>query len=151
MSSGDPDYLANANRLLRIAPYHQWIGVELLEVSKGRAVLRLPFRPEFVGNPLIPAYHGGITAALVDLAGGVVLFSELGIPTPTIDMRVDYLRPAKAGKALFVEATLRMLGRTVAHVDVVVKDEDGKEVATGTAVYTVKDRDNPDAGNFPIG
>ncbi|HWG90160.1 MAG TPA: PaaI family thioesterase [Candidatus Thermoplasmatota archaeon] len=145
------DALENANILLRIAPYHQWLGVQLVEVEKGRVVLRLPFRPEFVGNPMIPAYHGGITAALVDLSGGVVLFSELRIPTPTIDMRVDYLRPALAGKALIAEARVRAIGKTVAHVDVVIHDEDGREVATGTGVYTVKDLGRADAGTFPIG
>ena len=146
-----PDYLENANTLLRIAPYHQWLGVELVEVEKGRAVVRLRFREEFVGNPLIPAYHGGITAALIDLVGGVVLFSELRVPTPTIDMRVNYLRPALAGKSLIAEGRIRSLGTTVAHVEMVVRDEDGREVATGHGVYTVKEKDNPRAGTFPIG
>lgn len=145
------DLLGNANTLLRIAPYHQWLGVELVSVATRRVVLRLPFREEFVGNPMIPAYHGGITAALVDLAGGVALFSELRVPTPTIDMRVNYLRPALGGKALIAEAVIRSLGETVAHVETLVRDEDGREVATGAAVYTVKDKHDVRPDMFPIG
>lgn len=136
--------------LIRHPPFHQWLGVSAVEASPGRAVLRLPPNPDFVGNPFIPAVHGGILAALVDLAGGAALFVELRFPTPTIDMRVDYLRPAIAGKALLADARVKSLGRTVAFVDVDVTDEDGRLVATGRCAYSVKDRELGPRGH-PIG
>jgi uncharacterized protein (TIGR00369 family) len=136
--------------MIRNPPFHQWMGVECTEAEPGRAVLRLPPHKEFVGNPFIPAVHGGIVAALVDLAGGAALFVELQFPTPTIDMRVDYLRPAIAGKALLAEARVKSLGKTVAFVDIDVSDEEGRLVATGRCAYSVKDRDAGPRG-FPIG
>lgn len=136
--------------LIRNPPFHQWMQVEAVAAGPGRATLRIPPNPEFVGNPFIPAVHGGIIAALIDLAGGAALFVDLQFPTPTIDMRVDYLRPAIAGKALFAEARVKSLGRTVAFVDVDVKDEDDRLVATGRCAYSVKDRELGPRG-FPIG
>lgn len=136
--------------LIRHPPFHAWLQVEATDAAPGRATLRLPPNPAFVGNPFIPAVHGGIVAALIDLAGGAALFVELRFPTPTIDMRVDYLRPAIAGKALIAEARVKLLGSTVAFVDIDVTDEDGRLCATGRCAYSVKDRDAGPRG-FPIG
>lgn len=161
--------------LIRNPPFHQWMGVTASAVAEDRVVLSLPPNPDFVGNPFIPAVHGGIVAALIDLAGGAALFVRLQFPTPTIDMRVDYLRPAIAGKPLHAEARVKALGKTVAFVDVDVfqplpggetrlisriargrsgdvdvTDEEGRLVATGRCAYSVKDRDQGPRG-FPIG
>ena len=136
--------------LIRHPPFHQWLGVTVARAEKGRVVLSIPPNPAFVGNPFIPAVHGGIVAALIDLAGGAALFVELKFPTPTIDMRVDYLRPAIAGKRLDADARVKSLGKTVAFVDVDVTDEDGRLVATGRCAYSVKDRELGPRG-FPIG
>lgn len=138
------------DNLIRHPPFHQWMGVKAIEASPGRAVLEIPPNEDFVGNPFIPAVHGGIVAALIDLAGGAALFVDLQFPTPTIDMRVDYLRPAFAGKSLRAEARVKSLGKTVAFVDIDVTDEDGRLVATGRCVYSVKDREAGPRG-FPIG
>jgi uncharacterized protein (TIGR00369 family) len=127
------------DELIRIPPFHHWLGVRATAASPGRCTLELPPNPEFVGNPLIPAVHGGILAALIDLAGGAALFVELQYPTPTIDMRIDYLRPAIAGKRLVADAFVKSRGKTVAFVDIDVKDEDGRLVATGRCAYSVKE------------
>ena len=138
--------------LIRFPPFHAWLGVTAVAASPGRAVLRIPPNESFVGNPLIPAVHGGIVAALIDLAGGAALFVDLRIPTPTIDMRVDYLRPAIAGKALVAEARVKARGKTVAFVDVDVTDEDARLVAQGRCAYSVKDAaGGPQPDAFPIG
>ena len=63
---------------------------------------------------------------------------------------MDYLRPAIDGKSLFAEARVKSLGKTVAFVDIEVKDEDGRLVATGRCVYSVKDQEKGPRG-FPIG
>lgn len=144
------EHVAILDGLIRNPPFHSWMGVEATEAEPGRAVLRIPPKMDFIGNPLIPAVHGGIIAALIDLAGGAALFVSLHIPTPTIDMRVDYLRPAIAGKALVAEARVKSAGKTVAFVDVDVKDEEGRLVAQGRCAYSVKDQEGGPRGG-PIG
>lgn len=158
--------------LIRSPPFHHWLGVTAVAAEPGRAVLRIPPSREFVGNPFVPAIHGGITAALIDLAGGAATWVELQFPTPTIDMRVDYLRPAIAGRTLLAEARVKNMGKTVAFVDVDVfqPDDDAAEarlverlragkpaagegarlVATGRCAYSVKDRELGPRGH-PIG
>lgn len=144
------DAVRSLDGLMRLPPFHEWLGVQAIDAGPGRAVLRIPPKQDFVGNPFIPAVHGGILAALIDLAGGAALFVDLQFPTPTIDMRVDYLRPAIAGKALTAEARVKSRGKTVAFVDVDVMDEDGRLVAQGRCCYSVKDQDQGPRG-FPIG
>lgn len=147
--------------LIRIPPFHAWLGLTLLEATHERAVVRIPYKDELIGNPLIPAIHGGITSALIDLAGGAVTFAAHGIPTPTIDMRVDFIRPALAKQDLVAVARAVNLGRTVAYVDVEVlgvpegapwPHPDPRLVATGRCVYSTKDQDKPlSPGAGPIG
>ncbi|MHB8605271.1 MAG: PaaI family thioesterase [Thermoplasmatota archaeon] len=154
--------------LIRIPPFHQYLGVEVLHAEIGRAVLRIPPKEEFVGNPLIPAIHGGIVSALVDLAGGAALFVEIQWPTPTIDMRIDFLKPAIAGRSIVADARVKQSGKTVAFVDVDVWEGDathshplppkggssakGKLVSTARCVYSVKHRGADSSEQaFPIG
>lgn len=144
------EHVESLDGLIRHPPFHAWLGVEAVEAEPGRAVLRIPPNPAFVGNPFVPAVHGGIVAALIDLAGGAALFVQLQLPTPTIDMRVDYLRPAIAGRALLAEARVKSLGKTVGFVDVDVRDDHNRLVATGRCAYSVKDQEQGPRG-FPIG
>lgn len=136
--------------LIRHPPFHQWMGVTVERAQTGKVVLAIPPNPAFVGNPFIPAVHGGIISALIDLAGGAALFVALKFPTPTIDMRVDFLRPAIAGRSLRATATVKSLGKTVAFVDVDVEDDEQRLVATGRCAYSVKDRELGPHGS-PIG
>jgi uncharacterized protein (TIGR00369 family) len=160
-----PFKLEELDDLLRIPPFHAYMGVTAAHASPGRCVLRVPPKEEFVGNPLVPAIHGGIISALIDLAGGAALFVDLKMPTPTVDMRVDFIRPAIAGRALSADARVKSLGRTVAFVDVDVHqppgeaaefpanaDVDGARlVAQGRCVYSVKRPGTGPERAYPIG
>lgn len=154
---GSPMDIATAEQLLRVPPFHRYLGLELEELADDHtAVVRMPFKEELIGNPQVPAIHGGILAALVDLTGGVSTFSALGVPTPTIDLQIDYVRPALAREDRDHLATSEIvnLGRTVAFVDVEIRDDqDGKLVARGRCVYSTKHQDEamPDEDRHPIG
>jgi uncharacterized protein (TIGR00369 family) len=147
----EPMSLETLEDLIRIPPFHSYLGIEVVAAEKGRCVLRIPPREEFVGNPTIPAVHGGIISALIDLAGGAALFVETHWPTPTIDMRVDFLKPAIAGRALTAEARVKQLGKSVGFVDVDVTDTEGRLVAQGRCTYSVKDRGPSAEPSYPIG
>ena len=99
-----------------------------------RVVMRAEMRPEFERLKGSGQWHGGPIAAVIDTVGDYALVMLLGRPLPTVNFRVDYLRPA-IGTALVVTAKVRRNGRLVGVVDVDVENEAGQLVAVGRATY----------------
>jgi len=91
--------------------------------------MMLKMRPEFERLAGAGQWHGGPIAAAIDVAGDYALAMLFGTPLPTINLRVDYLRPAK--DTLTLIAYVRRSGKTVGVVDVDVRNEAGELVAIG--------------------
>lgn len=126
-------------------PFNRLLGMRVASLETGRCAIELPIRDELVGDPTRPALHGGVLSALADAAGGLAVFSALprGDTTSTVDLRIDYLRPAKVEGALVAEAALMRLGNRVAAADCIVHQGDREHpVAVCRAVYNVV-RHNP--------
>ncbi len=117
------------------SPFQRLIGLELVRAEAGEVDMRLPWRPEFRRADDSDWYHGGILSALIDIAGDYAIASKLGRTVPTIDLRVDYLRPALAGDLMARARTVK-LGRTVGVADVEVQDAKGAVVAIGRCAYS---------------
>jgi uncharacterized protein (TIGR00369 family) len=118
------------------APFHQWLGIELTSLDDSGIELAARWREEYLSSVDPPYAHGGILAALVDLAADFAVAAKAGRGAPTVDMRVDFLRPAKPGD-LKVRARVVKLGRSLATAEAVVFDATGAEVASGRAVFFV--------------
>ena len=116
------------------SPYMRFLGLQLVSSETGRVEIRLPFREEFLRGDGSDWLHGGVVSALVDIAGDYAVITETGVGVPTIDLRVDYLRPARRGDLVAVARTLRV-GRTVSVADVEVRDATGALVAVGRGCY----------------
>jgi uncharacterized protein (TIGR00369 family) len=116
------------------SPYMRFLGLRVLSSEKGRVEIGLPFREEFLRQDGSDWLHGGVVSALIDIAGDYAVITETGTGVPTIDLRVDYLRPARRGDLTAVARTLRV-GRTVAVADVEVRDAAGILVAVGRGCY----------------
>ena len=99
-----------------------------------RVVMRAEMRPEFERLKGSGQWHGGPIAAVIDTVGDYALVMLLGRPLPTVNFRVDYLRPA-IDTALIVTATVRRSGRLVGVVDVDVTNGAGQLLAIGRATY----------------
>lgn len=127
------DREALQTRLLR-GPYHQWLGLKVLEAGDGEIVIEAPWREEFVVNPEGGYTHGGILATLIDLGADWAIATKLGRPFPTVDLRVDYHRPAGKG-ALRVIGKIVRLGTTFTTAEATVEDSNGKLVASGRGTY----------------
>jgi uncharacterized protein (TIGR00369 family) len=97
--------------------------------------MTLPMRPEFERGTGSGQWHGGPIAAAIDTVGDYALVMLLGRPLPTINFRVDYLRPAMK-TSLRLTARVRRAGKSVGVVDVDVTDEKGALVAVGRASYS---------------
>jgi uncharacterized protein (TIGR00369 family) len=102
--------------------------------AEEQVVMRAEMRPEFERLKGSGQWHGGPIAAVIDTVGDYALVMLLGRPLPTVNFRVDYLRPA-VGTALVVTAKVRRNGRLVGVVDVDVENEAGQLVAIGRATY----------------
>ena len=129
-------------------PFNQLLGMCVQSLETGRCAIRIPTRDALIGDPNRPALHGGVLSALADAAGGLAIFSALprGDTTSTVDLRIDYLRPAQVDADLVAEAAIMRLGNRVAAADCVVHQGDrANPVAVCRAVYNVV-RHNPFRG-----
>ncbi|HEV8307263.1 MAG TPA: PaaI family thioesterase [Methylomirabilota bacterium] len=117
------------------SPFHRLIGLQLVRAEPGVVEMRLPWRDDFRRAEDSDWYHGGILSALIDIAGDYAVASRLGRWVPTIDLRVDYLRPALRGDLTAVARAVKV-GRTVGVADVELRDAKGAMVAIGRCAYS---------------
>lgn len=106
-----------------------------LDHDAGTLTVSMPMRPELERRLGTGQFHGGPIAAFIDTVGDYAVGMALGGGVPTINLRVDYLRPAMGG-ALTGTARVRRAGRTVALVDVDVHDDKAALVAIGRGTYS---------------
>jgi len=104
----------------------QALGMELVEVAEGRAVVRMSVRDDMVnGHGMC---HGGLVATLADSAFALACNSR-GVATVAAGFDVTFLRPAAAGEVLEATATERALHGRSGIYDVTVTGSDGETVA----------------------
>ena len=111
------------------------MSVVALDHDAGTLTVSMPMRPEFERRLGTGQFHGGAIAAFIDVVGDFAVGMAVGGGVPTINLRIDYLRPA-VGSALTGAARVRRAGRTVALVDVEVYDEQRALVAVGRGTYS---------------
>ncbi len=131
-------------------PFNRILGLHLTEVSAARAVATLAMEPDLVGNPVKGILHGGVISATLDAVGGIAAFAAVLAKADlddegrvsalnrlgTIDIRVDYLRPA-GGRSFVATAYPMRAGNTVAVSRMELADDAGEIVAVGTGTYIV--------------
>jgi uncharacterized protein (TIGR00369 family) len=137
VSSELPLSAPELQKRLGVSPFIAFLGLTVTEADPARQLvtMTLPMRPEFERGAGSGQWHGGPIAAVIDTVGDYALVMMLGRPLPTINFRVDYLRPA-VNTALTATARVRRAGRSVGVVDVDVTDGDGNLVAVGRAAYS---------------
>jgi uncharacterized protein (TIGR00369 family) len=129
-----------ANPLMRRmggSPHGAALGVEVVSVVP-EVVLKVPYRPELVGDPDTGVIAGGVVTTLLDSACGWATAAALTEPTSiaTLDLRIDYMRPAEPGKDILATAHCYKLTRSVAFVRAVAYDVDPSDpVAAAQAAY----------------
>jgi len=117
------------------SPFQRLIGLELVRAEDGAVEMRLPWRDELGRSDDSDWFHGGVISALIDIAGDYAIASRLGRAVPTIDLRVDYLRPARRGDLLAFARAVKV-GRTVGVADVELRDASNALVAIGRCAYS---------------
>ena len=122
--------------LLDRSPCIAFFGLRVVSADPAaeRVEMFAPMRPEFERAPGSGQWHGGPMAAVIDTVGDFALVMAIGKPLPTINFRVDYLRPA-IHTGLRAVATVRRQGRSVGVVDIDLFSEAGALLAIGRASY----------------
>jgi uncharacterized protein (TIGR00369 family) len=97
-------------------PQNKALGLEVVEIARGRGVMRLPWKQELVGDPETGVLHGGAITTMLDACSGMAVASMLSKPQPfaTLDLRIDYVRPATTGEAVIAEAECYRITSNVA-------------------------------------
>jgi uncharacterized protein (TIGR00369 family) len=139
MTVYDEQYLARLFE--QYIPFNRHLGLRCLLIEDGFVRVELPFRQEHVGNPEIPALHGGAISSTLDTTGGLAVWSQARPHdrVSTIDLRVDYLRPGR-DQPMIAEARVVRLGNRVgvAELRAFHPDVSDKPIAAGMGVYSLK-------------
>jgi uncharacterized protein (TIGR00369 family) len=129
------------NLFEKIIPIHRHLGLEFLEVEEGHVKVRMPFRDEFVGDFRQDRWHGGMMALLMDVAGGSAAMTKLNSwtdPIATVDIRVDYLRPA-TNHDVIAEGDVVRNGSAIIVTEMTAIEADSNILLSrGTGVFNVK-------------
>ncbi len=122
-------------------PLYRQLGLTLDEARPGFARVTLATSPVTLGG-IGGSVHGGLLAALVDIAMLEAMFPSFGPgdqPAGTADLNITYLRPALGSKVV-AEATVLRKGKTLAVTEVELLDEHGNLCAKGRTIYVIRQR-----------
>jgi uncharacterized protein (TIGR00369 family) len=130
-------------KMMMETPHLKALGVEFVSGRMGRGRLRIPWREDLVGDPDTGVIAGGVVTALLDHVGGVAIRSAQreGFMVATLDLRIDYMRPAAPRAGVTAEAHAYKITRTAVFVRAHAWDEDPDDpIATAQTVFV---RSNP--------
>jgi uncharacterized protein (TIGR00369 family) len=123
--------------MLDASPFIGFMGLRAVsaDAEAQEIVVQAPMRPQWERGAGTGQWHGGPIAAAIDTVGDFALVMMLGRGLPTVNFRVDYLRPA-VGTDLRLVGRVRRAGRSVGIADVDVFDDRGALVAVGRGTYS---------------
>ncbi len=121
-------------------PHARALGMRLDRLEPGTAEISMGYAPELVGDPATGVIHGGAVSALMDTCCGAAVMSlPEAAGTATIDLRIDYMRPATPGQRVRAEAQCYHVTRHVVFVRATARDDDAaRPVATATGAFTIE-------------
>lgn len=120
--------------LISRGPFNKWLNFTVLKAGADGVEIKAAWREEWVVNIERRYTHGGILAAIVDVAADYAIAAQLGRPVPTIDIRVDYHKAAMPGDITAKARVVRM-GSQYSTAEAQLYDKEGALVASGRGTY----------------
>ena len=148
----EPEFSASLAQIFeeRIS-FNRLLGLRIATLEADAVTAHIEMRPELIGHYTHQRLHGGVISATLDAMGGLAVMAAIGarhMADPiderlarfsrlgTIDLRIDYLRPA-TGPRFKASATVMRLGSRVTSTRMEFFDAQGKLLSTGAAAYIV--------------
>jgi uncharacterized protein (TIGR00369 family) len=131
---------AEIQQMLDVSPFNLFLGLTVVSADplKQEITMRSVMRPEFERRPGSKQWHGGVIASVIDTVGDFAVGMMVGRGLPTVNFRVDYLKPA-VDTALVAVSRVRRAGKSVGVADIDVFDEKGALLAIGRGTYSTLD------------
>jgi uncharacterized protein (TIGR00369 family) len=131
-----------ARQFIAALPHCVALGMEVVRVEAGEAVIAMPWAEHLVGDPATGVIHGGAISALMDTSGGaaVLCHPTQAAGTATMDLRIDYMRAAVPGQRITARAVCHHVTRSVAFVRAEAFDEEAGRgpVAVANGAFTLE-------------
>lgn len=136
------DMVDAARAFIARLPHCAALNMTVQHLDAGQAELMMPYDTKLIGDPQSGVIHGGAVSALMDTSCGAAVMAHPSAPksTATLDLRIDYMRPATPGQRLLARAQVFRVTRTVAFVRAVTYDENEASgpVAQATGAFTIE-------------
>ncbi len=132
--SQEPITIEKLQQLITRGPFNRWLNFTVVKTDAEGVEVRAGWREEWVVNPERRYTHGGILAAIIDVAADYAIAAQLGRPVPTIDIRVDYHKAAMPGD-LTAKARVVRMGSLYSTAEAHLYDQEGGLVASGRGTY----------------
>lgn len=102
--------------ILESMPHCRLLGMRIIELRCGYGLMKVPYHKNLVGNPATEVIHGGVITAFLDTLCGFAVVASIsqGTAIATLDLRIDYLRPAEPGVSILGSAECYKVTRTIA-------------------------------------
>jgi uncharacterized protein (TIGR00369 family) len=130
-----------AEGFVRAIPHAAALSMRVDAVRDGQADMSMPYDPRLIGDPATGVIHGGPVSVLMDTCGAAAVLAHpgAGIGTATLDLRIDYMRPATPGQRIRARAECYHMTRSVAFVRAMaLDDDDARPVAAATGAFSVE-------------
>jgi uncharacterized protein (TIGR00369 family) len=148
----EPEYVEALRTLFeQTIAFNRVLGLRIVAIRPGSVDGSLAMKPKLIGHPTHQRLHGGVISASLDAMAGLAIIAAIGarhMDEPpaqrmhrfarlgTIDLRIDYLRPA-TGASFTLSAEVLRLGSRVASTRMDFRDDAGELLASGAAAYIV--------------